>query len=44
MEMLTTLHREGATVIMVTHSPDRAARASRIVHLLDGRIVAGEAR
>ena len=38
MEMLTTLHREGATVVMVTHSPDRAAQAGRIVHLLDGRI------
>jgi putative ABC transport system ATP-binding protein len=44
MEMLTTLHREGATVVMVTHSPTRAAQANRIVHLLDGRIVAGETR
>jgi putative ABC transport system ATP-binding protein len=40
MDMLTTLHREGATVVMVTHSPERAAQAGRIVHLLDGRIVA----
>jgi putative ABC transport system ATP-binding protein len=40
MDMLTTLHREGATVLMVTHSPDRAAQAGRVVHLLDGRIVA----
>jgi putative ABC transport system ATP-binding protein len=39
MDMLATLHREGATVVMVTHSPARAARADRIVHLLDGRIV-----
>ena len=37
--MLVTLHREGATVLMVTHSEDRAARAERIVHLRDGRIV-----
>jgi putative ABC transport system ATP-binding protein len=44
MDMLTTLHREGATVLMVTHSPARAAQADRIVHLLDGRIVAGETR
>jgi putative ABC transport system ATP-binding protein len=39
LEMLATLHREGATVLMVTHSEDRAARAERIVHLRDGRIV-----
>jgi putative ABC transport system ATP-binding protein len=39
LDMLATLHREGATVLMVTHSEDRAARAERIVHLRDGRIV-----
>jgi putative ABC transport system ATP-binding protein len=39
LDMLATLHREGATVLMVTHSADRAARAERIVHLRDGRIV-----
>jgi putative ABC transport system ATP-binding protein len=39
LEMLATLHREGATVLMVTHSPARAALAERIVHLRDGRIV-----
>ena len=39
LDMLTTLHREGATVLMVTHSEDRAARAERIVNLRDGRIV-----
>ena len=39
LDMLATLHREGATVLMVTHSADRAARAGRIVHLRDGRIV-----
>jgi putative ABC transport system ATP-binding protein len=44
MDMLATLHREGATVVMVTHSPARAAHAGRIVHLLDGRIVAGATR
>jgi putative ABC transport system ATP-binding protein len=39
MSMLEILNREGATVMMVTHSPERAARANRIVNLLDGRIV-----
>ncbi len=44
MEMLGVLHREGATVVMVTHSPARAAQADRVVHLLDGRIVPRETR
>ena len=37
--MLTTLNEQGTTVLMVTHSPTHAARAHRIVNLLDGRIV-----
>jgi putative ABC transport system ATP-binding protein len=39
LDMLVTLHRAGATVLMVTHSEDRAARAERVVHLCHGRIV-----
>jgi len=39
MEMLATLNEQGATIIMVTHSPSHAGRASRLVNLLDGRIV-----
>jgi putative ABC transport system ATP-binding protein len=38
--MLTTLNEQGTTVLMVTHSPSHAARAQRIVNLLDGRVVA----
>jgi putative ABC transport system ATP-binding protein len=38
--MLTTLNEQGTTVLMVTHSPTHAARAQRIVNLLDGRVVA----
>jgi putative ABC transport system ATP-binding protein len=38
--MLTTLNEQGTTVLMVTHSPSHAARAHRIVTLLDGRVVA----
>ena len=30
---------QGRTVIVVTHDPDLAARASRRIHLVDGRIV-----
>jgi putative ABC transport system ATP-binding protein len=39
LDMLCTLNRLGATVIMVTHSPSCAERAGRVVHLLDGRVV-----
>jgi putative ABC transport system ATP-binding protein len=40
MGMLTTLNEQGTTVLMVTHSPTHAARAHRVVNLLDGRVVA----
>ncbi len=37
MELLTKLNREhGITIIMVTHEPDMAAYAKRIVHFVDG--------
>lgn len=39
MELLSELHREGATIIMVTHSQHDAAYADRIIKLYDGRIV-----
>ena len=39
MGMLETLHEQGATILMVTHSPRYSARADRVVNLLDGRIV-----
>jgi putative ABC transport system ATP-binding protein len=40
MTMLKRLNEQGTTICMVTHSPSHAARADRIVNLLDGRIVA----
>jgi putative ABC transport system ATP-binding protein len=39
MDMLTTLNEQGATILMVTHSPSHAERAHRIINVLDGRIV-----
>ena len=33
------LHEEGITIIMVTHEPDVASQAKRIVRLLDGQVV-----
>jgi putative ABC transport system ATP-binding protein len=39
MELLRELHREGATICMVTHDPRFARHAERSVHLFDGRVV-----
>jgi len=39
MDLLDELHRDGATLCMVTHNPTYAERAQRTVHLLDGQIV-----
>jgi len=42
MELLSELHREGATICMVTHDPRYAEHAARTIHLFDGRIVRDE--
>jgi putative ABC transport system ATP-binding protein len=42
MDLLDSLHGEGATICMVTHDPRWAGRAKRTVHLFDGRIVPAE--
>jgi putative ABC transport system ATP-binding protein len=39
MSLLRELHRNGATICMVTHDPRYAAHADRSVHLFDGRVV-----
>jgi putative ABC transport system ATP-binding protein len=39
MELLRDLHREGATICMVTHDPRYARHADRSIHLFDGRVV-----
>ena len=45
LELLLELHRErGTTLLMVTHSPEIALRADRVVTLKDGRIVADGSR
>jgi len=38
MELFKQLNNEGVTIIQVTHSEKNAAYASKIIHLLDGRI------
>ena len=39
MDLLRELHREGATICMVTHDPRYARYADRTVHLFDGKVV-----
>ncbi len=39
MRLLRTINGEGTTIVMVTHSPEHAAQASRTLHILDGRIM-----
>jgi putative ABC transport system ATP-binding protein len=40
MDMLNALNEQGATILMVTHSPSHSARAHRVVDMLDGEITA----
>jgi len=44
MNILAGLNEEGATIVMVTHSPSHADMAKRRIDMLDGRIVASAAR
>jgi len=39
MNLMSQLHEEGTTIIMVTHSPAYAEFSQRIIHLFDGHIV-----
>ncbi len=39
MDLLTDLHKEGTTIVMVTHSQRDAGFADRIINLFDGKIV-----
>ncbi len=39
MDLLDQINSRGTTIVMATHSPECAARASREVHVLDGRVV-----
>ena len=44
MDILGQLNAEGATIVMVTHSPSHADIAKRTVHMLDGRILSSARR
>jgi putative ABC transport system ATP-binding protein len=38
MKVFESLHAQGQTIIMVTHEPDIAAHAARVIVLRDGRV------
>ena len=42
MGLIEDLHRQGATIVLVTHDPQIAARAQRQIHIVDGQIIALE--
>jgi putative ABC transport system ATP-binding protein len=39
MDILHGLHRQGATIVMVTHEPENGAHAERIITIRDGQIM-----
>jgi putative ABC transport system ATP-binding protein len=39
LDLLTALHREGGTIVMVTHDPRSAEQAQRQISLFDGKVV-----
>ena len=39
MEILTNLHKQGHTIIIVTHDPNIAAYANRVIEIKDGKIL-----
>ena len=38
MKLLKELHKEGATIVLVTHESDIAQKANRIIKMRDGNI------
>ncbi len=39
MQLLADLHKQGATIVMVTHDARFARHAERTIHIFDGRVV-----
>lgn len=39
LDLLSQLHSDGTTIVMVTHDRDHANQASRVLQMLDGRVL-----
>lgn len=44
MELFSKLNEEGVTIVMITHDANVAARAKRVVRIIDGEIYEGKER
>ena len=44
MELFDTLHKQGVTIIMITHSDEIASYAARVVKIIDGELYEGDAQ
>jgi putative ABC transport system ATP-binding protein len=42
MDLLADIHKQGNTIIMVTHNPDLTRYASRVLYMRDGAIIVDE--
>jgi putative ABC transport system ATP-binding protein len=42
MDIFVNLHKQGRTIILITHEPDIAAFAQRVIHVRDGIIIRDE--
>lgn len=42
MELLANIHRQGNTILLVTHNPELTRYASRVLYMYDGQIVGDE--
>jgi putative ABC transport system ATP-binding protein len=42
MELLSEVHRQGNTILLVTHNPELTRYASRVLYMYDGQIVGDE--
>lgn len=39
MDIFHKLHKKGHTIVMITHEPDIAKHAGRVIHIRDGKII-----
>jgi putative ABC transport system ATP-binding protein len=44
MELLSDIHRQGNTILLVTHNPELTRYANRVIYMRDGIIVADETK